>query len=231
MSDQHKWIQPGTYIALDGLDGCGKSTQVKLLTDYIREHSNIDVVNIRQPGSSELSLLLRNLLLNGNLRLNARSELLMMAVSWIDVHLEKVIPALTAGKIVVSDRSLASLFAYQYSGQDVGSDYGIEFDLVERYLTDDEISNLHRCHRILILGIDKQVSMDRIKSRGEGLDNIERRGSDFFDRVYTGYESFSSRHVPGYAIDQNNRIVRHVDVNGLNIDQSLTKIIEELDRE
>ena len=108
----------GKFITLEGGDGCGKSTQIKLLAEYLQS-KNIDVVFTKEPGSTEEGKTLRELLVTGDKdKFDAVSECLLYYADR-RCNLTKVVwPALKEGKWVISDRYADSTEAYQYYGYD-----------------------------------------------------------------------------------------------------------------
>ena len=108
----------GKFITLEGGEGCGKSTQIKLLAEYLRR-KNIDVVLTKEPGSTEEGKILRQLLVTGDKdKFDAISECLLYYADR-RCNLNKVVwPALKDGKWVISDRYADSTEAYQYYGYD-----------------------------------------------------------------------------------------------------------------
>jgi dTMP kinase len=112
----------GRFISLEGGEGVGKSTQLKALAAALRERG-IDVVETREPGGSEGAEAIRSLLLEGgDDRWSARAEALLFAAARSD-HVEKtIVPALSAGRWVLSDRFVDSSFAYQGTAGGLGVD-------------------------------------------------------------------------------------------------------------
>ncbi len=105
-------MKKGYFITLEGPDGSGKSTQLALLAEYLRQNGH-EVVCTREPGGSEAAEQLRQLVLDPRLAIDARTETLLYLAARAD-HLDKVVrPALAAGKIVLCDRFSDSTLVYQ----------------------------------------------------------------------------------------------------------------------
>lgn len=105
-------MKKGYFITLEGPDGSGKSTQLELLAIYLRQNGR-EVVCTREPGGSEAAERLRQLVLDPQLAIDARTETLLYLAARAD-HLDKVVrPALSAGKIVLCDRFSDSTLVYQ----------------------------------------------------------------------------------------------------------------------
>jgi dTMP kinase len=101
-----------SFLSLDGLDGCGKSTQCRLLADWLRGRG-LEVVECADPGGTPLGESIRALLLDRHRHMEARTEALLFMASRAQLVDEIVRPALEAGRVVVSDRYLLSTVVYQ----------------------------------------------------------------------------------------------------------------------
>ena len=118
----------GTFISFEGIDGCGKSTQVKILMDRLQEEGN-ECILVREPGGTEISELIRDILLsNKNLDLSSRTEALLMTASRAQLTKQKIIPALSSGKCVIADRFSDSTLAYQGGGRGLDIKWLIELN-------------------------------------------------------------------------------------------------------
>ncbi len=105
----------GVFISLDGLDGAGKSTQCRLLAEWLREQGRM-VTECADPGGTELGQVLRSLLLDHRQNLSLTSEALLFMASRAQLVAEVIRPALETGRTVVSDRFLLANVAYQGYG-------------------------------------------------------------------------------------------------------------------
>jgi len=106
------------FVAFEGGDGAGKSTQVRLLAEALRR-LRLDVLQTRQPGGTELGARLRDLVLHGD-HVSPRAEALLYAADKAH-HVDTVVrPALARGEVVVTDRYVDSAIAYQGAGRDLG---------------------------------------------------------------------------------------------------------------
>ena len=92
------------FITLDGVDGTGKSTQIELLTQWLRDHHSQDVVICRDPGSTPLGETVRELLLTSALPIHRRTEMLLFMPARAQLVEEVILPALNTGKTVICDR-------------------------------------------------------------------------------------------------------------------------------
>lgn len=155
------------YIAFEGGEGSGKSTQARRLA------ARLDAVLTREPGGTELGQRLRALLLEANgLALGPRSEALMMAADRAQ-HIDQVVePALAQGRHVVSDRSAFSSMAYQGAGRQLG------VELIQK-LNDFAIGG-HWPDLVVLLTVSSDEARERLDRT---LDRIEKAGPEFHARV------------------------------------------------
>ena len=106
----------GVFITFEGLDGCGKTTQLRLLAEWLNEHGN-DVLVTREPGGTALGQRVRALLLENDAHIDPLAELLLFAADRAQHVRTLICPALTAGRIVLSDRYADATAAYQGAGR------------------------------------------------------------------------------------------------------------------
>ena len=106
------------FITLEGIEGSGKSTNIKVINNYLND-KNINYINTREPGGSEVGDQLRNILLNTEKKLSNQTELLLMLADRVN-HIETLIqPNLEKGITVISDRFMDSSYAYQGGGREL----------------------------------------------------------------------------------------------------------------
>lgn len=162
------------YIALEGLEGCGKSTHAKRLG------ATLDAVVTREPGGTHIGTMLRAILADpDNTDMHPRTEALLMAADRAQ-HMEQVIrPALAAGQHVVSDRSIYSTLAYQGYGR--GLDVA-ELRRISTWALDGHLPDL-----VVFISVPTDVLNERLAKRD--LDRFEREGADFFARIRDGFEA------------------------------------------
>jgi len=178
------------FIVLDGVDGCGKTTQSQRLVERLRRESGRDVLHLREPGSTAVGERLRELLLGRGNDLDSGVELLLFAAARRQMLRELVAPALASGKHVVCERFHPSTFAYQ----------AVAGGLPE----DDVLSLLHRWSnepspsRVVLLDVDPATAARR---RAGPSDRIEDKGLAFQQRVAEGYRRFARRGGAAVLID------------------------------
>jgi dTMP kinase len=193
------------FFSVDGGDGTGKSTQVRLLCDWLRSQGR-EVVACRDPGSTPLGESVRELLLHAHdLRIDRRSEMLLYMAARAQLTEEVIRPALETGKVVVSDRYLLANVVYQgYGG---GLDVASLWD-VGRIATGGLLPDL-----TIVLDLPAEKAAARIR---RALDRMERQGDVFHDRVRRGFLAEAER-LPeqvvvvdaGAPIEQVQEAIRH----------------------
>lgn len=168
----------GIFITLEGPDGSGKSTIVKLLSDYFK-YKNIDYIFTREPGGTEIGEDIRDIILDSkNTNMSPRTEALLYAASRSQHVYEKIKPALECGKVVLCERFVMSSLAYQ----GVGRNLGIE---KVKDINDFAVAGVNP-DLILFFKIDPIQSLKRKIEKEEG-DRLEMAGTEFHREVYEGY--------------------------------------------
>lgn len=177
----------GVFVVLEGGDGAGKSTQQRLLADWLAE-SGAEVVLTREPGGTPLGEQIRALLLHGD-HVAPRAEALLFAADRAH-HVETVVrPALERGAVVVQDRYLDSSVAYQGAGRDLASD---DVRRLSLWATHDLRPDL-----TVLLDVPPQVGAER---RGGVHDRLEREGADFHERVRRGFLDLAEAEAHRYLV-------------------------------
>jgi dTMP kinase len=170
------------FFVLDGLDGAGKSTQVELLSQWLQSAGR-SVETCRDPGSTKLGNELRRIVLQrSSIAIDPRSEMLLFMAARSQLVREIIHPALDAGRIVVCDRFQLSTLAYQGHAGDVALE---EIRATGRVAT----GGLEPTHTF-VLDLPAMVALSRLD---RGLDRMESRGLDYFERVRKGFLLEASR--------------------------------------
>ena len=165
----------GLFITFEGADGCGKTTQIELLNNYLISKGK-DTILTREPGARGLGVKLREILLNydGDVSPNCESFLFLADRAQ---HVDCIIkPALEEGKIILCDRHTDSTVAYQGYGR------GLDIERIN-YLNNIATSGL-KPDLTIVFDIDIETSMQRV---GKEKDRMESAGMDFFNNVRNGY--------------------------------------------
>ena len=172
-------MKKGLLIALEGPDGSGKSTQIKMLSNYL-ENKGYKVLVTREPGGTKISENIRNIILD-------RAQLI-----------EEVIkPALEDGTIVLCDRFVYSSIVYQGIARGIG--------VKEVQCINDIALNGVKADLTLMINVEYEKGLER-KCSQRKLDRLENCGSDFHKKVYNGYQQLAKELNNIVTIDGNNTL-------------------------
>ena len=170
----------GKFITFEGCDGCGKSTQLRLLSEYLTKNG-IAHIFTREPGGGKISEAIREILLSGkNMEMTDECEALLYAASRVQHLSDRVEPALAEGKLVICDRYVDSSFAYQACARGLGMDFikKINAFAIEKYLPDVTV----------FIDLTPEAAFLR-KHGADQNDRLELAGMEFHKRVYEGYKA------------------------------------------
>ena len=177
----------GVFISFEGGEGCGKSTQSKLLKEYFEAQGHL-VVLTREPGGTKLGKELRDILLHTHDDVSPRAEALLYAADRAH-HVETLIrPALDRGEIVITDRYLDSSIAYQGAGRVLSPG---EVGRISRWATESLIPTL-----TIIIDLPAEVGISRLKSR----DRLESESIAFHERVRQEFLSLALMDPERYVV-------------------------------
>ncbi|MEU0161892.1 dTMP kinase [Streptomyces sp. NPDC006261] len=179
----------GFFLALEGGDGAGKSTQVEALADWIRSKGH-EVVVTREPGATPVGKRLRSILLDvSSAGLSNRAEALLYAADRAE-HVDSVVrPALERGAIVISDRYIDSSVAYQGAGRDLAP---TEIARISRWATSGLVP-----HLTVLLDVDPQTARERFT---EAPDRMESESAEFHERVRSGFLTLAAADPTRYLV-------------------------------
>jgi len=181
-------MKKAKFITFEGMDGAGKSTQLKWFSGILRQR-DIDLVVTREPGGTPLGEQLREILLNQEMSIG--TEAMLMFAARLE-HIEQVIkPSLQAGKWVISDRFSDASFAYQGGGRNM--DWG-RLRQLEQWVHPDLQPDL-----TLFFDVPVEVARQRL-SNNVSLDRFEQEQSDFFERVRSGYHRRVKENPQRYVV-------------------------------
>jgi dTMP kinase len=179
---------PGTFVALEGGEGAGKSTQLLRLEAWLRERGH-DVVVTREPGATAAGARIRELLLDPTSRLSSRAEAMLYAADRAQHVAEVVRPALERGAVVLTDRYVDSSLAYQGAGRELAVD---EIARLSRWATGDLRPDL-----VVLLDVDPVVGLSRA---GSAPDRIEAESLEFHQRVRQGFLDLAEQDIDRYLV-------------------------------
>lgn len=168
-------MEKGLFITFEGIDGCGKSTQLNLLADYLKSKGN-DIIITREPGAKGLGEKLREILLNYEGEVSSNCEAFLFLADRAQ-HIDKIVkPAIESGKIVLCDRHTDSTIAYQGYGRLVNLE---QIKMLNEIATSGFVPDL-----TFIFDLDTETAFSRV---GKTQDRMEAAGVEFFERVRKGY--------------------------------------------
>ncbi|NHZ86016.1 MAG: dTMP kinase [Planctomycetia bacterium] len=173
----------GKFITFEGIDGCGKSTQVKMLVENL-EQLNMDVITIREPGGTRISESIRDILLYRDTHeLDERTESLLMTASRAQLTKEKILPALNNGTWVIADRYADSTLAYQGGGRKIDVEWLVKLNKFATFDTEPDLT--------FFIDISPDEGIRRQKTK---QDRIEQAGIDFQKRTRERYLKLAERY-------------------------------------
>lgn len=187
-------FKKGILVTFEGPDGSGKSTQIKLLTDYLI-NKGYEVISTREPGGTEISEKIREIILdNKNSNMSNMCEALLYAASRAQLVEEVIKPAINKGKIVICDRFVESSIVYQGIGRDLG---------VEQIRNINEAAlNGLKADVTIMLTIPYEEGLKR-KANQRELDRLEKSGDDFHRKVFDGYLNLTELNKNIIVVDAN----------------------------
>jgi dTMP kinase len=198
----------GRFIVFDGMEGCGKSSQMKLLRERLAAEGGPAVEFVRDPGSTRIGEQVRAILLNpDNAEMRMRCEMLLYMAARAQMMAETILPALEAGKLVVSDRFVSSTLAYQLGGDGLSA---AEIRAVADVAIRGRWPDL-----TVILDLPTEVSMARVRPKftlfpddpdaGFQKDRIEQRPLEYHQRVRQNYLEQAKADPVRYRVIDGNR--------------------------
>ena len=174
-------MKRGLFVAFEGVEGVGKSTQAQLLAQRIRSELNREAVLTREPGGTPLAEELRKLVLDANAPIDARTEALIMAAARASHVSQMVIPTMRNECFVICDRFAGSYLAYQGYGR------GLELEIL-KIITHFASSGIEP-DLTFFLDLDPLLALQR---KREERDRIETESPEFFARVAQGYSELAA---------------------------------------
>lgn len=168
----------GKFIAFEGCEGAGKSTQMRLLSEYL-DQQGIPHIVTREPGGGEISEAIRKIILNGKFTaMTDECEALLYAAARVQHLSDTVVPALSEGKLVLCDRYIFSSYAYQGYGRGLDMSF---LEAINSYAVQNFLPDV-----TLFLNIPPVLAFAR-KHGADREDRIEQAGEAFHRKVYEGY--------------------------------------------
>ena len=168
-------VTPGKFIVFEGVDHCGKTTQIDLAEKWLKARGH-DVLRFREPGGTDVGERIREVLLDKKLSIDPVSEMLLFMASRVQLLEQKILPALNSGHVVLLDRYWFSTYAYQGFAGELGTATVI-----------DQVTLLKLARPDLVVMLDGDP--ERLASRHSGAsDRIEAKGLEYQRAVRIGYQ-------------------------------------------
>ena len=185
-------MNKGIFITIEGPDGSGKSTQLEFIKEFMGKN-NIDAVFTREPGGTQISEKIREIILDkNNSELEPMTETMLYAASRTQLTRQLIIPALNEGKTVVCDRYVDSSLAYQQHARGLGN----AVEVINGFATEGCDIDI-----TFFLNVPPEIAMTRLK---ESMDRIESEAMEFHEAVYAGYLAVMEKYPDRFVnIDAN----------------------------
>ena len=177
------------FITFEGIDGCGKSTQARLLLDYMN-NSGVETILVREPGGTSISESIREILLHkSSSQMGDRTESLLMTASRAQLTQEVIVPNMDQGKFVIADRYSDSTLAYQGGGRNLDIEWLIELNNYATFTLLPDIT--------FFVDIRPEEALRR---KNSDKDRIEGEGIELQTRVRKTYQILAERFNDRYVI-------------------------------
>lgn len=195
----------GLFITFEGVDACGKTTQVNLFKEYAKKHfKKNEIIFLHEPGGTVLGENIRSLLLSVSKDAPVpKAELMLFLASRAQICEKVILPALNEGKIVVADRFYDSTIAYQGMARGVLAPKDIL--ALNKLVIGNLTPNL-----TFYLKISAKEAMARKKKMGEGLDRFEKEKADFHQKVCEGYDFIAKKEKKRFHVIDATRTVEDI---------------------
>ena len=177
-------MKRGLFITFEGIDGCGKSTQISLLARHLEQEGIVPLLT-REPGGTPVSEAIREILISpDNAGMTQIAELLLYLAARAQHMEEKIVPALRAGRLVLCDRFEIATFAYQGFGRGFSVE---ELKRLNRFATGGISADL-----TLIFDISVESSRNRLAAMNKVKDRLESDSVHFYEKIREGYRALAS---------------------------------------
>jgi dTMP kinase len=199
-------VKLGRFISFEGIEGCGKTTQINILSDYLTQRSIAHSVT-REPGGTGVGEGIRKILLHSEtIHLTAAAELLLFFASRSQNIEEKIKPARSRGEMVICDRFYHASMAYQGFGR------GIPLDFIEKMT--DLVCGDQRPETTILLDIEPELGLSRARARNhqrtEDEGRFEMEDVRFYTKIRDGYLELAKRDPGRIRVIAADRIIEEI---------------------
>ena len=199
-------MKTGRFISFEGIEGCGKTTQINILSEYLTRRSIAHSVT-REPGGTGVGEGIRKILLHSEtIHLTAAAELLLFFASRSQNIEEKIKPARSRGEMVICDRFYHASMAYQGFGR------GIPLDFIEKMT--DLVCGDQRPETTILLDIEPEIGLSRARARNhqrtEDEGRFEMEDVRFYTKIRNGYLELAKREPGRIKVIPANRTIEEV---------------------
>ena len=197
----------GKAISFEGGEGSGKSTIIKLLSEYLEQNSSLKIVQTREPGGSKIAEQIREVIVDkNNKEMSYETEALLYAAARAQLLNEKVFPWLEQDKTIIFDRYVDSSYVYQGCCRGLGLDKVIE---INEFATKSWLP-----YKTFILDLDPKIGFERIYSNNRETNRLDEEGMEFHYNVRKYYLELAKKFPERIIV--------------INANQSPEKILEEV---
>jgi len=185
-------MKKSLFITFEGLDGSGKTTQIKLLYDYLKE-KGLDVVTAVEPGGTAIGRKIRKILLDKyNHEMSYKAETFLFLASRAELVSKVISPALSKGRIVICDRFFDSTIVYQGIARGLGIDKILDMSL---WATGGIVPDI-----TFLLSIKADKGKKRMDSASKKRDRMELEKDNFRKKVYQGYLNITGKYKDRFVV-------------------------------
>lgn len=195
----------GLFITFEGIDGCGKTTQLNLLAEYLNKKGQ-EVVTTKEPGAKGLGEKIREILLNYDGEVSSNCESFLFLADRAQ-HIDTMVkPALEAGKTVLCDRHTDSTIAYQ--------GYGRGVDLAKIKMLNNIATSGVKPDLTFVFDLEVETALGRV---GKTRDRMESAGTEFFEKVRQGYLQIAKEEPERVKVINSNDSIENIFEQVVNI--------------
>lgn len=188
------------FISVEGIDGCGKTTQIKLLAEYLSQ-LDVEFIIVREPGGTKAGEEIRDILLHKEYHLFSESELLLFMAARAQIVREVIRPELEKGKTVIADRFMDSSVAYQGVGRRLGREI---VQAMNAFAVGGTVPDI-----TFYIDVPTDVAISRMRKEKKN-DKIEVESLEFFEKVRNGYMKIIREKLDNYEIVDGTRSMTEV---------------------